>query len=55
MELHVKVTRPDDSTYDVSVTTGVPQSGVSFTAPGSIVYVLYMPDDEQNILIGWLI
>ncbi|MCL2760875.1 MAG: DUF3592 domain-containing protein [Desulfuromonadales bacterium] len=52
---HIKVTRPDGSTYDVSVTAGVPQSGISFTAPGSIVHVLYMPYDEKNVVIGWLI
>ncbi|MCL2760798.1 MAG: hypothetical protein FWD70_04025, partial [Desulfuromonadales bacterium] len=53
MELQVKVTRPDGSTYEVNTTKDVPQTGLSFAAPGSIVHVFYMPDNEQNIMIGF--
>jgi len=51
--LQVKVTKPDNSTYEVTTTKNVPKNGLSITAPGSIVWVYYMPGDEQNILIGW--
>jgi hypothetical protein len=53
IELQVKVTRPDGSTYEVSVTKHVPQNGMAFTVPGSIVHVFYMPDNEQHIVIGF--
>ncbi|MCL2760042.1 MAG: DUF3592 domain-containing protein [Desulfuromonadales bacterium] len=53
VELQVRVTRPDNSTYEVSVTKHVPQNGMAFTVPGSIVHVFYMPDNEQHIVIGF--
>ncbi|MCL2760046.1 MAG: DUF3592 domain-containing protein [Desulfuromonadales bacterium] len=53
MVLHVKVTRPDGSTFDVTITAGVAQRDIQYALPGSMVYVEYMPNDEKNILLEW--
>ena len=51
--LQVRVTRPDGSTYEVAITKHIPQNGMPFTVPGSVVHVFYKPDNEQNIMIGF--
>jgi ribosomal protein S27AE len=51
--LQVKVTRPNGTAYEVAVTKHVPQSGMAFTVPGSVVHIFYKPGDEQNIMIGF--
>lgn len=53
LELEVRVTRPDCSTYDVTATKAVPHSGLAYTVPGSVVHVFYMSDDEEKIVIGF--
>ncbi|MCL2760796.1 MAG: hypothetical protein FWD70_04015 [Desulfuromonadales bacterium] len=53
LQLKVNVTRPNGSTYEVNIAKCVPQSGIAFTVPGSVVHVYYMPNDEQNIVIGF--
>ncbi|MCL2760040.1 MAG: DUF3592 domain-containing protein [Desulfuromonadales bacterium] len=53
MIVHVKVTRPDNTTYEVTTTFNVPPNKIPFTAPGCVVHVWYVPDNEQRIVIGW--
>ncbi|MDR2209053.1 MAG: hypothetical protein LBE22_08805 [Azoarcus sp.] len=53
MALHVKVTRPDDGgTYDATTKKPIRQSALAFIQPGSVVDVHYMPENEENIVVG---
>lgn len=53
MILNLKVTRPDGSAWETTVTKPVPHGSLSFTQPGSVVHVYYLPDNEQDIVIGF--
>ncbi len=52
IEMQLRVTRPNGSTFDVTTTKAVPQHALAFTVPGSVVHVFYLPHDEQHVAVG---
>jgi len=53
MALHLKVTRPDGTTFETTVKKAVPQEALSLILPGSVSEVRYLPRDEKNVVIVW--
>ena len=53
LQLQVQVIRPDASTFEVTTTKAVSHDNLSFTTPGSVVHVYYLPMNEQNIVISF--
>lgn len=49
VELLLRVTRPDGSTFDARVQKALPPSALSGVQPGTILRAKYLPEDEQQV------
>jgi len=52
MCLHLKVTKPDGSTFEATLTKAIPQLYVSQLQVGTVLTVFWLPYEEQNIAIA---
>jgi hypothetical protein len=52
LDLTLRVTRPDGSTFDVYTPKAVPPPLVPLVQPGSVIAVKYLPGDESTVALA---
>lgn len=51
IELALRVTRPDGTRFDTTVSKALPAVALPGLQPGAVVGVKYLPSDEQDVLV----
>ncbi|HWO66655.1 MAG TPA: hypothetical protein VNO31_42160, partial [Umezawaea sp.] len=49
--LSLRVTRPDQSMFDVTQEKALPPNAIRHVQPGSVVRVMYLPHDESEVAV----